>query len=141
FDGGIFVGAAPHIFYLKDTDGDRKADVHRTVFTGFGRNNVQGLVNCLHWGPDNRIYGQTSSSGGTIQTVEHPDRPVVELRQRDFSFNPRTLELRPESGGAQHGMCFDDWGNRYVCSNSDHAQAIVYNDRYLNRNPQVSAAP
>ncbi|MFN9971339.1 MAG: cytochrome C, partial [Phycisphaerae bacterium] len=38
-------------------------------------------------------------------------------------------------------MCFDDWGNRYVCSNSDHAQAIVYNDRYLNRNPQVSAAP
>ncbi|MFO0429594.1 MAG: PVC-type heme-binding CxxCH protein [Planctomyces sp.] len=141
FDGGIFVGAAPHIFYLKDTDGDRKADINQLVFTGFGRNNVQGLVNCLHWGPDNRIYGQTSSSGGTIQTVPHPDRPVVELRQRDFSFNPRTLELRPESGGAQHGMCFDDWGNRYVCSNSDHAQAIVYNDRYLNRNPQVSAAP
>ena len=26
YDGGVFVGAAPDIFYLKDTDGDGKAD-------------------------------------------------------------------------------------------------------------------
>ncbi len=140
FDGGIFVGAPPHIYYMKDEDGDHKAEKQEVVFTGFGRSNVQGLMNCLHWGPDNRIYGQTSSSGATVTCTRHPDRPAVELRQRDFSFNPRTLELRPESGGAQHGMCFDDYGNRFVCSNSDHAQAIVYNDRYLTRSPLVPAA-
>lgn len=141
YDGGIFVGAPPHLYYFKDTNNDHKADQQEIVFTGFGRSNVQGLMNCLHWGPDNRIYGQTSSSGATITCVKHPDRPALELRQRDFSFDPKTLEMRPESGGAQHGMCFDDWGNRFVCSNSDHAQVIVYNDRYLNRSPQVAAAP
>lgn len=141
YDGGIFVGAAPDIHYFKDTNGDHKADQHEVVFTGFGRSNVQGLMNCLHWGPDNRIYGQTSSSGALITTVAHPDRPAVDLRQRDFSFDPKTRDFRPESGGAQHGMCFDDWGNRFVCSNSDHAQVIVYNDRYLTRSPQVAAAP
>ena len=141
YDGGVFVGSPPEILYLKDNDGDNKADQQTTVFNGFGRSNVQGLMNCLHWGPDNRIYGQTSSSGATVTCPVHPDRPALPLRSRDFSFDPKTLQIRPESGGAQHGMCFDDWGNRFVCSNSDHAQAIIYNDRYLTRNPQVAAAP
>ena len=36
YDGGVFVGAAPDIYYLKDTDGDGKADIRKTVFcTGF----------------------------------------------------------------------------------------------------------
>ena len=29
YDGGVFVGAAPDIYYFKDTDGDGKADVRR----------------------------------------------------------------------------------------------------------------
>ena len=43
--GGIFVGDAPHIFYMKDRDGDGVADERRKVFTGFGTWNVQGLLN------------------------------------------------------------------------------------------------
>src|SRR5437867_896130 len=35
YDGGIFVGATPDIFYMKDTDGDGKVDERRAVFTGF----------------------------------------------------------------------------------------------------------
>ncbi len=66
YDGGIFVGAAPDIYYLKDTDGDRMADQRRTVYTGFSRANVQGLLNSFQWGPDNRIHGTASSAGGTI---------------------------------------------------------------------------
>ncbi|MCA9068500.1 MAG: alpha/beta fold hydrolase, partial [Planctomycetaceae bacterium] len=50
YDGGVFVGSPPEILYLKDNDGDHKADQQTTVFTGFGRSNVQGLMNCLHWG-------------------------------------------------------------------------------------------
>ena len=50
----------------------------------------------------------------------------VSLRGRDFSFDPETLDFRSEGGGAQHGMSFDaDW-NKFVCSNSDHIQSVVY---------------
>src|SRR5882762_9422828 len=31
YDGGIFVGSTPDILYLKDTNGDSKADVRETV--------------------------------------------------------------------------------------------------------------
>jgi putative membrane-bound dehydrogenase-like protein len=130
YDGGVFVAAAPDIWYIKDTDGDGQADIQRKVFTGFGRTNVQGLLNSFCWGIDNRIYCQTSSSGGTITMPESPNQPAVAVGGRDFSFDPKTLALRLESGGGQHGMCFDDWGRRFACQNSDHLQLFLYPDRY-----------
>ena len=50
--GGVFVTAPPDIWYLKDTDGDGKADVRQKVFTGFGTQNQQAMVNNLTWGLD-----------------------------------------------------------------------------------------
>lgn len=138
-DGGVFVGAAPDIFYLKDTTGDDIADERRTVFTGFARGNVQGLMNSFHWGIDNRIHGSASTSGGTVTRPDDTEFQPVNLSGRDFSFDPRKLDLRPESGGGQHGMCFDDWGRKFVCSNSDHCQLVMYEDRYIARNPDFPA--
>lgn len=137
--GGVFVGAAPDVYYLKDTDGDQKADERRTVFTGFERTNVQGLINSFRWGLDNRIHGATSSSGGVVKRADDPKDAGVNLRGRDFSFDPIKLDLRPESGGAQHGMSFDDWGRKFVCSNSNHAQMVMYDDRDIARNPAFKA--
>jgi putative membrane-bound dehydrogenase-like protein len=140
YDGGVFIGNAPDILYCKDTDGDGVADERRVVFTGFGRGNVQGLLNSFQWGLDQRIHGATSSAGGTItkpQTVrgrETRAQQPLELRGRDFAFDPKTLEMTATTGGGQHGLCFNRWGDRFVCSNSDHLQAIVFEERYLARN-------
>ena len=45
WDGGVFVTAAPDIWYFKDTKGTGTADVRKKVFTGFVVYNVQALVN------------------------------------------------------------------------------------------------
>ncbi|MBX9791643.1 MAG: c-type cytochrome [Pirellulales bacterium] len=144
FDGGVFVGAAPDIWYLKDNDGDGRADARRRVFTGFGRDNVQGLLNSFHWGLDDRIHGATSSSGGAVVPCDENGEPrsgaaPVRLGGRDFAFNPRTLAIEATSGGAQHGMCFDDWGRKFVCSNSDHIQLVMFDERYVARNSYLAA--
>jgi putative membrane-bound dehydrogenase-like protein len=136
YDGGVFVCAAPDIYYLKDSDGDGVADVRRTVFTGFKRTNVQGLVNSLRWGLDSRVHGATSSSGAPA--VTRPDDPSfkpVLLSGRDFSFDPRKLDLRPETGMLQHGMAFDDWGRKFVSGNSAPLEMVLFEDRYAGRNP------
>ena len=141
YDGGVFVAAAPDIWYCKDTDGDGQADIQKQVFTGFGRQNVQGLLNSFCWGLDNRIYCQTSSSGGKVITPSAPERDALVLNGRDFSFDPKTLGLRPESGGGQHGMSFDDWGRRFACSNSDHLQLHLYADRYASAKNNIALPP
>jgi putative membrane-bound dehydrogenase-like protein len=137
WDGGVFVGAAPDIRFCKDTDGDGKADVNHVVFSGFGRGNVQGLLNTFKWGLDNRIHGATSSSGATVRRPDKPNLAPVKLSGRDFAFDPRTLQLEPTSGGGQHGLSFNERGEKFVCSNSNHIQYIAYEDRYARRNPYL----
>lgn len=137
--GGVYIGAAPDIIYCKDTDGDRKADVRRKVYTGFGRGNVQGLLNTFKWGLDNRIHGATSSSGADVRPAEDPDAKPLSLHGRDFAFDPLSERIEAESGGAQHGLSFDMWGRKFVCSNSDHIQQVMFLDRYVARNPYLAA--
>ena len=135
FGGGVFVGVTPDLWFFKDTNGDGVADTQKKVFTGFGRQrlNVQGIFNSLRWGLDNRIHGATAHNGGDI-TRPGTDGKPVSLRGRDFSFDPRTLDLRAESSTAQHGMSFDNEGRKFVCSNSSHLQAVMYDARYAGRN-------
>src|ERR1043166_4838175 len=123
WNGGVFVGATPDIFYCKDSDGDGVADVRETIFTGFASDyapfptnklNVQALLNSFTWSLDNRIHGATSFSGGEGHPVDSPfvsawrkgtsavSQVVLDLRGRDFSFDARTLEMRAESGGGQY---------------------------------------
>jgi putative membrane-bound dehydrogenase-like protein len=139
YDGGVFVGAAPDILYLKDTNGDGRADEQKVVFTGFGRNNVQALLNSFQWGLDGRIHGATSNNGGTIQRPDDPRFSPLVLGRRDFSFDPRKLDLRAESGGGQYGMSFDDWGHKFNCDNSTPLATLRYEDRYAARNPDFAA--
>lgn len=137
FDGGIFVAEPPNIFYCKDTDGDSKADEKEIVYTGFGLSNVQGMVNTFKWGLDNRIHGATSSSGAEMVRTDDPTAPPLSLRGRDFSFDPRTRDIRAESGGGQHGLTFDEVGRKFVCHNSDHIMQIMYDDARTVRNPYM----
>ncbi|WP_050769392.1 PVC-type heme-binding CxxCH protein [Blastopirellula marina] len=138
--GGVIVGAAPDIFFLKDDNGDGVADQRRVVFTGFGKTNVQGLLNTFKWGLDNRIHGATSSSGGVVKPVVdgEPQGDGINLRGRDFAIDTGAMTMTPTSGGAQHGMSFNDWGDKFVCSNSDHLQQVMYEDSYYSRNPYVA---
>lgn len=135
FDGGVYVIAPPNIYYFKDTDGDHKADIRETVFTGLPTKNVQGLANNLKWGLDNRIYFAGGTNGGSILK---DGKQVIPSGRRDLKLNPKTRELEAISGGSQFGHSMDDWGNRFVCSNSNHIQHVVFPSHYLKRNPYLA---
>lgn len=138
WNGGIFVVAAPDLWYLKDTDGDGDADIRTKIYTGFGFRNDEGTANNLKWGIDNWIYGAGSNSGGEIRPAGKSDTPGVSLRGRDFRFHPETLEFQAISGSEQYGNAMDDYGNRFLCSNSKPAVHVVLPARYLERNPYLS---
>ncbi|YCM44680.1 PVC-type heme-binding CxxCH protein [Verrucomicrobiaceae bacterium 227] len=137
WDGGIYVVAAPDLWYLKDTDGDGRADVREKVFTGFGFRNDEGTANNLFWGLDHWIYGAGSNSGGGILSLRNPDAEVVSIRGRDFRFHPRSGEFQALSGSEQFGHAMDDWGNRFLSQNSKPAVQVVLPSRYLKRNPYL----
>jgi putative membrane-bound dehydrogenase-like protein len=137
WNGGVFVAATPDIWYLRDHDGDHRADERRRVFTGFRKFNVQAVMNNLQLGLDQWIYGAGSSNGGLIRAAGRPDGPGVDVLRRDFRFKPSSSAFEAISGGARFGNTFDDWGNRFLCDIRNPAQHVVLPARYLARNPYL----
>ncbi len=62
-NGGIIVTDAPDTLFLKDTDGDDKADVRKVLFTGWGTSDTHAGPSNLRWGFDNWIWGMVGYSG------------------------------------------------------------------------------
>lgn len=67
-DGGVIVAQAPDFLFLKDSDGDDKADVRRVLFTGWGTSDTHAGPSNLRFGFDNWIWGIVGYAGfdGTV---------------------------------------------------------------------------
>ena len=136
--GGVFIASPPDIWYFKDTDGDGRADLRERVLTGFGTKNEQGGVNSLIWGLDNKIYGSASVNGGEIYKAGDPDPKPQSLSGSDFRFDPQTVDVEIISGRGQFGNSFDDWGNRFLCTQARPTYHELLPRRYLARNPYLT---
>jgi putative membrane-bound dehydrogenase-like protein len=135
WNGGVLVTCPPEIIFLKDTDGDGRADVREVLFSGFTLGVTDSNVNGLRWGLDNRVHGLNGGNGGSVRSLRKPGAPV-NLGDLDFSFDPATGDFTTTfraSGG--FGLVFDDWGRSFVTYNIDHIQHRFIADRYLRRFP------
>lgn len=82
--GGIMVSQAPYFLYLKDTDGDDRADVKEIIMDGWGTFDTHAGPSNLQMGLDNHLYGVVGYSGykGPIFGKEY------EFRQGMYRFDP-----------------------------------------------------
>ena len=71
-NGGVIVSQPPRFLFLKDTDGDDKADVREVIMTGWGVGDTHAQASNLHYGHDNWLYGCVGYSGygGTVGGVQ-----------------------------------------------------------------------
>ncbi|AMV36102.1 PVC-type heme-binding CxxCH protein [Planctomyces sp. SH-PL62] len=138
WNGGVLVTAAPDILFLKDDDGDGRADTRRVVLTGFAEGNTQLRVNGLTWGADGWVYGANGRSDGVVRKPGDPDSAAVPLRFHDFRFRPDTGEIQTVSGFSQFGLPRDDWGRRFPSWNTIPIRHVVLEERTLARNPYLA---
>src|ERR1041384_2121021 len=92
WNGGVLVTAPPEIIFLKDTNGDGKADVREVVLRGFVKGVTDSNVNGLRWGLDNRVHGANGGNGGNVSSPRRPGKSVS-VGRSDFSFNPATGDV------------------------------------------------
>ncbi|MBS33757.1 MAG: hypothetical protein CMO68_05050 [Verrucomicrobiales bacterium] len=133
---GVLVCAAPDILYAEDTNGDGRADIRRTLFSGFATTNYQARVNSLAYGLDGWVHGANGLIGGRIASFAGGG--PVDIRGRDFRLNPDTGAFETLAGLTQHGRVRDDWGNWFGCDNGTLLRHYPLTDYYLRRNPHVS---
>jgi len=112
--GGMLVAAAPEIWFLKDTDGDDKADVKIRMLQGISSADTHHSANALVVGPDGWLYW--SRGIFNIANMETPTRTYRSGQSGVHRFNPRTFEVEFHFpiGPNPHGDAFDRWGFQFA---------------------------
>ena len=128
-DGGIIVSQQPDLLFLKDTNGDDRADVRQVLLTGFGIRDTHAGPSNLRYGFDNRIWGAVGYSGFA--------QPVGADTLR---FGQAIWAMRPDGTGMEHIANFSNntWGLGFSetfdvfgsTANNTHAVYVGIPQRY-----------
>lgn len=119
---GLLVAEPPHLWFMRDTNGDGVADERTEVVGDYGNiNNPEHNANGLMWAMDNWIYSANYTA---------------RFRWRgDGTFAREATVTR-----GQWGITQDDAGRIYYNSNSDPLRFDAVPSAYLKRNPAFNAA-
>jgi putative heme-binding domain-containing protein len=113
--GGVLVTSGPDLLFLKDTDGDDKADVRYPILQGLGTADTHHAANNLVFGPDGGIYWQSGIF--LVHNHETPWKQNLNIGASGmYRFDPRTFVITPhaENRPNPHGTSFDYWGYCYA---------------------------
>jgi putative membrane-bound dehydrogenase-like protein len=115
-DGGVYVGAAPELFFLKDTNGDDVADERKVLLTGFGLEDRHELLNGFTWGPDGYLYMTHGVFTHSKVKVPEATEPGVTVNAAVARFHPRTKKFEVFADGTSNpwGVDFDRTGNAII---------------------------
>ena len=112
--GGVLVASPPEIWFLKDTDGDDRADTKLRVLQGLSSADSHHSANAMVIGPDGWLYW--SRGIFNIANMETPTRTYRSDQTGVHRFNPRTFEVEFHFpiGPNPHGDAFDGWGYQFA---------------------------
>ena len=120
-NGGILVSQAPYFLFLKDTDGDDKADIKEIVMNGWGVFDTHAGPSNLQPGIDNNIYGVVGYSGfkGTISDEN------FEFSQGIYRFNKdyRNFEFLTNTSNNTWGLGITE-NNSIFASTANNTHSV-----------------
>jgi putative membrane-bound dehydrogenase-like protein len=87
--GGVMCTNGHELLFLKDTNGDDKADVREVLFKGFNTGDTHAGVSNLHFAPDGLIYATEGYAG--FKGVVNGES--LEFAQAVFRFRPDVCKL------------------------------------------------
>jgi putative membrane-bound dehydrogenase-like protein len=126
--GGVIVSQPPHMLFLKDTDGDDRADSRKVLFTGFGTYDTHAGPSNLRLGLDNWIWATVGYAGfrGTVGGKMH------QFGQGIFRFKADGSELEfitPTSNNTW-GLGINEFGDVfYSTANNEHSSYLALPNR------------
>ena len=112
--GGMLVASLPELWFLKDTDGDDKADVKIRMLQGVSSADSHHSANAMLVGPDGWLYW--SRGIFNVAAMETPTHTFRSGESGVHRFNPRTFEMEFHYpiGPNPHGDVFDQWGYQFA---------------------------
>jgi putative membrane-bound dehydrogenase-like protein len=99
YKDGVIISQAPDTYWVRDTDGDGKADKVEVLFTGWGTFDTHAVTSNLRWGPDGWIYGSVGYSAGDV-TSGDKTRKFGRITAGLYRFRPDGSQLEQVASGS-----------------------------------------
>ena len=136
YNGGLIATTRSQVLFLKDTNGDGKADEIKPLINGFNPKHAQLQVSAPRWGLDGCVHFNNGLDAKEIYPADKP-ADVVNIPGSNFKWDPRTDKITPTGGRGQYGGAFDDWGHHFYCSNRNPVMFTVMPYEAMLRNPHA----
>jgi putative membrane-bound dehydrogenase-like protein len=122
-NGGIIVQQAPQTLFLKDTDGDDKADVREVLFEGWSQYDTHAGPSHLRYGLDNWIWGVVGYSGfeGTVGGEKHK----FQMGGYRFKQDGSKLEFLHRTNNNTWGLGFGEGGDAFISTANGNPSTFV----------------
>jgi glucose/arabinose dehydrogenase len=126
-DGGVYLGHGTELLFLKDTNGDLKADERRVILRGFGTGDNHQNINSFMFGPGGELW--FCQGLHTFSNVETP-WGIVRMNQAGlWRFYPKLKKLEAFYGSIYEpqnpwGYVFTHWGEPIVIAGNN--SSIIY---------------
>jgi putative heme-binding domain-containing protein len=126
-DGGVYLGHGTELLFLKDNNGDLRADERRVLLRGFGTGDNHQNINSFLWGPGGELW--FCQGLHTHSNVETP-WGIVRMNQAGlWRFRPRLKKLEGFYGSIHEpqnpwGYVFTDWGEPIVIAGNN--SSMIY---------------
>jgi putative membrane-bound dehydrogenase-like protein len=103
---GVIVSQAPDILWLRDVDGDGKAEKVEKLYTGLGTGDTHAVINNLRWGFDGWIYATHgySASAHVYNGDKSKDFGAIGSGVLRFRPDGSAIEMVSSKGGNTWGM-------------------------------------
>lgn len=122
YKDGVLVMQSPDLWYLRDTDGDGKADWKERVLHGLDAADSHHETNSMCLEPGGAVY---LSDGVFHRTgVETAGGPVRNSDGAIYRYEPKTgkfMRHAPYGFANPHGRVFDHWGNDLITDATGNA--------------------
>jgi glucose/arabinose dehydrogenase len=121
-DGGVYVSQMPSLMFLKDTNGDDRADTRELIMHGFDTADSHHAMHAYTWDPGGALYWQEGTFHYT--QVETPYGPRRCNEAGVFRWEPKTwkFDVFVSYGFANPwGHYVDRWGQNFVADASGGA--------------------
>ena len=131
-NGGIMLSMAPDFLFLKDTNGDDKADIRETIITGWGKSDTHAGPSNLKYGFDNKIWGVLGYSGFKGET----EGRAMSFSQGVYRFSPdgSNLEFLGNTSNNTWGLGFTEEFNTFISTaNGQHSAYLAMPNKFVKR--------
>jgi len=133
-NGGILATTWNAIVFLKDTDGDDRADTRETLYVSDEPRHSQVIVSSPRWGPGMQIYFNNGLDTDTL--IDSSNSESIDITRSGIRLDPYdSWKLSLVEGRGQYGATFDALGDHYYTTNRNPIIMTVLPRAVVQRNP------